>query len=155
MINKNHQFTPTHNKSGTRLYSIWAKMKYRCNNHNSPNFSRYGGRGIKYAKEWEEFIPFYEWSIKNGYREDLTLDRIDNNLDYTPDNCRWADTLTQGNNKRTNVKVKINNEVKTLAEWARFTGFKYVTIQHRYKNGDRGEKLIRPIEPYGRKRKTR
>ena len=92
--------TGTHNMSHTRLYQCWADMKSRCNNPNSQFYKRYGGRGISYCKEWERFEPFMKWALSNGYSDDLTLDRIDNDGDYSPDNCKWSTQQEQAINKK-------------------------------------------------------
>jgi hypothetical protein len=117
----------------TRLYSKWQGIKARCNNPNNSHFYAYGGRGIKMCEEWEnDFLKFYEWSMKNGYREELTIDRIDNDGNYSPDNCRWTDNITQCNNRRSNIKIKIGNAEKTLTQWCRIFELDYVTILGRY-----------------------
>jgi len=90
-----------HQHSGTRLYDIWSGMKRRTSNPNRKDFKYYGGRGITVCREWEnDFEAFYEWSMKNGYVYDLTIDRKDNDKGYSPNNCRWTDMLTQNHNKR-------------------------------------------------------
>lgn len=90
----------THGKSETKLYSVWCSMKSRCGNPNNKHYYRYGGRGITVCSEWEKsFESFYEWSINNGYQEGLTIDRIDNDGNYEPHNCRWVTMYVQCRNK--------------------------------------------------------
>ena len=88
-----------HGMSHTRLYDCWKGMKSRCNRKRGICYHRYGGRGITYCKEWEKFEPFMEWALANGYSDDLTLDRIDNDGNYCPENCRWATQKQQAANK--------------------------------------------------------
>jgi len=88
-----------HGKCNTRIYKIWTGMKSRCNNKNAGNYCRYGGKNIKICKDWEnDFMKFYEWSIKNGYKPRLSIDRIDGKGNYEPTNCRWTTTNTQARN---------------------------------------------------------
>lgn len=95
--NPNHK----HNLRNTKLYTIWAMMKQRCSNPNNKNFKDYGGRGITVCEEWSNDVQaFYEWSMKNGYEEGLTIDRIDNDKGYSPDNCRWTTMKVQRKNQR-------------------------------------------------------
>lgn len=104
----------SHGKRRTRLYRIWSSMKTRCYNPKDEHYARYGGRGITVCDAWRnDFQAFYDWAIANGYDENAaygkcTIDRIDNDKGYYPDNCRWADMKTQNNNKSTKRKVKIN-----------------------------------------------
>lgn len=91
----------THNKSNTRLYRIYSCMKTRCYNKNRDDYKFYGGRGIKVCQEWiDNFMNFYNWAVNNGYSENLTIDRIDCDKDYTPQNCRWVDFSIQNANKK-------------------------------------------------------
>jgi len=106
--------------SNSRLYSIWLNMKNRCTNTNHRDYHRYGGRGISVCQEWtHSFISFRDWSISNGYDDTKTIDRIDNNQNYTPSNCRWTTPAVQANNKRNNHLLEYNGETRTISEWAK------------------------------------
>lgn len=96
-----HMEAPEHGYSRTRLYNIWQAMKTRCYNKNHKYYKDYGGRGITVCPEWQhDFLKFREWALQNGYKENLTLDRIDVNGNYEPGNCRWATMKEQNENKR-------------------------------------------------------
>lgn len=98
----------SHGLSHTRLYTIWANMRARCERKNHPQHSDYGDRGIYVCSEWKSFEKFYSWSIENGYRPNLTIDRIENDGPYSPDNCRWATHDQQQENKRIRKDAKLN-----------------------------------------------
>jgi len=125
----------THGMTGTRLYKTWDGMKYRCLNKNSNNYFRYGSRGIKVCEEWLKFENFYEWAMKNGYTDELSIDRIDNDGNYEPSNCRWVDMKTQANNKSRNLYFTIKGETKTLAEWIDSSNVDYETARKRLRMG--------------------
>lgn len=97
--------TYKHGGGGTRLYYSWYAMVDRCNNPKNKRFHRYGGRGISVCEEWEkDFSVFREWAMKNGYSDDLSIDRIDNDGNYEPSNCKWSTAKEQANNRSTNKK---------------------------------------------------
>lgn len=124
----------SHKMSKTRPYEIWQGMKKRCYNEHDARYDRYGGRGITVCDEWKEDFPaFYDWAINNGYADNLTIDRIDNDKGYSPSNCRWASAKEQSRNRSTNIKIKIGNATKTLKEWCEIFELDYATIQMRYK----------------------
>lgn len=120
------------NPRKTRIYSIYKGMKDRCRYKTNDNYERYGGRGIRVCEEWlADYMNFYNWAINNGYKEGLTLDRIDPNKNYEPDNCRWATYKEQANNTRRNNFITYNGETHTLTEWAEKLGIKRSTLNTR------------------------
>jgi hypothetical protein len=122
----------THGQSHSRLYGIWRNMKDRCSNPNTTFFDNYGGRGIKVCDEWiNSFESFHDWSINNGYKDDLTIDRIENNLDYEPSNCRWITMKEQANNTRKNLHFTYNGETHTLPEWCEIKNVSYDKVYQR------------------------
>lgn len=109
----------SHGASKTRLYSIWTNMITRTTNPNGTAFHRYGGRGIKMCPEWRRsFEAFQDWALANGYNEDLTIDRIDNDGDYTPDNCRWITWHEQFNHRSDTRLITYKGETLSIAQWA-------------------------------------
>jgi hypothetical protein len=121
-----------HGGKYTRLYHTWKKMKERCNNPNCKAYKDYGGRGIKICDEWNnDYVSFREWAMNNGYNDLLTIDRIDNNNGYFPQNCRWVTAKIQNLNRRTNHYLTFNGETKTISEWADITGINSATIGFR------------------------
>lgn len=120
------------NLSKHRLYSIIHGIKTRCYNKNHHEFYNYGGRGIKICDEWlDDFMNFYNWAMENGYQDDLTIDRIDNNKGYSPDNCRFVDKKVQQQNRRSNRYYTVNGETHCLKEWCEILSLNYQTIYRR------------------------
>lgn len=135
----------THGMSKTKLYRTWHGMKRRCDPADKCHKDRYSDRGITVCEEWKHsFEAFYEWAIANGYQEGLTIDRINNDGNYEPSNCRWATTYTQARNKRSNIMVEHNGETLCITDWEIKLGFGTGTLWHRYWIGDRGDFLFRP-----------
>lgn len=114
-----------------KLYNVWRGIKKRCNNPNHYAYPQYGGRGIKLSEEWEDFDIFYKWALTNGYEVGLTLDRINNDGDYSPQNCRWANWKVQGNNRRTNTHITFDNRTQTMSMWADEIGISRETLWSR------------------------
>ena len=128
-------------------YGSYASMMQRCYNQKAANYHLYGGRGIKVCDEWHNVETFEKWALKNGYEKGLTLDRIDPNGDYTPENCRWATSKQQANNRRNTVYVTIDDVTKSLSEWADFAGISRSTMSDRYFcKGIRGVMLLHRTE---------
>lgn len=130
----------------TRLNNIYQLMKQRCYNPNNPRYKDYGGRNIIVCDEWVDteiihlgrqgrlskgWLAFKEWAISNGYKDNLTLDRIDNNKGYCPENCRWVSMQVQINNTRQNHNITYKGDTKTLRQWADVLGISYSTLRSR------------------------
>lgn len=122
----------THGDSGTRLHNIWLGMRRRCFNKNE---SRYGGRGITVRSEWSDYLCFKKWSISNGYRDDLTLDRIDTNGNYSPSNCRWIVFKEQARNRTNNRLITINGQNKLMTDWLKVSPVTPTTVYDRLRKG--------------------
>lgn len=136
----NSQVIRTHDLSKTKLYHTYQNMKYRCENEDSDEYKNYGSRGIRVL--WNNFESFYEWSMANGYKDGLTIDRIDVNGDYSPTNCRWATMKQQCRNRRTNVIIEYLGEKHCLSEWAEITNQPYARLQSRYRRGWSDREII-------------
>ena len=130
----------------TRIYNVWQSMKDRCFNPNATKYNYYGGRGISVCEEWRNkengFLNFYNWSMTNGYAEDLTIDRIDVNGNYEPSNCRWATIAEQNNNKRTNIKASVFGKEMTVREISDKYGLSTQVDRRRIKSGITDEKKL-------------
>lgn len=126
----------THRESNTSLYHRWMTMRQRCNNPNASRYNLYGKRGIKVCDSWNaDFIVFRDWSLENGYKEELSLDRIDVNGNYEPSNCRWATQKQQINNTRRSSNLTYKGKTQTMKEWSEELGLNYYTIRSRLRIG--------------------
>ena len=143
-----------HKMSNTRLYREWAQMKGRCYYKKYINYDCYGERGITVCAEWkDDFSCFMKWALSNGYNDNLTLDRIDNNKGYSPDNCRWITGKEQANNRRNNHYVTYNGITKTISQWSESSGINYWCLRSRIANGwDISEALTKPSRGRGTRR---
>lgn len=119
-----------HDKSYSKLYRIWAGMKARCNNPKNTVYKYYGGKGVRVCEEWLDSSNFIKWALENGYKEGLTIDRIDSNGIYEPSNCRWATMKVQNNNTSQNHFETINGVRRTISEWADFLGVRHEKIYY-------------------------
>ena len=122
-------------KSRPRLYWTWLNMIRRCENPKSPDYHRYGAIGISVCEEWHDLSTFLDWAYSHNWAEGLTLDRIDNEGNYCPENCRWADRHTQCNNKRTNTFLEFNGKKQTVANWAHEHGVLPEVLYGRIESG--------------------
>ena len=125
-----------------RLYNIWADMRKRCNNQNRKDAKNYLQKGIKVCEEWNDFSNFKKWAIKNGYNDNLTIERIDNSKNYCPENCKWISRSEQSKNRTTNHYITFNNQTKTLTDWAKEIGINRTTLNARLKRGWSIEKAL-------------
>lgn len=131
---KHKPHSVTHGESKTRLYNIWINIKSRCYNPKTSFYELYGGRGIKMAPEWaNDYIEFKKWALLNGYEEtddklQCTIDRIDNDGDYTPANCRWVNMKVQCNNRSSCNYITRNGKTLSLKEWCEYLNIPYKSV---------------------------
>lgn len=123
----------THGGSKTRLYRIWKQMRIRCRVKSNPHYRFYGARGIYVCQEWEDFSVFRDWALSHGYTDELTIDRINNDGPYSPENCRWTTMQVQVQNTRNCKYYEFNGERLTHNEWARRLGINPATLTERIK----------------------
>lgn len=137
-----------HGDSRTSLYERWCAIKNRCKNESCIEYKNYGGRGIKMCEEWStSYETFKDWAISHGYREDLTIDRIDVNGDYCPENCRWITMKEQLRNTTKTMRITYNGKTMLADEWEKVCGIKQSTIRDRIRHGWTPEEAltIKPI----------
>lgn len=129
--------------SDNRIYRIWKGIISRCYNKNSTSYRRYGKKGITICNEWKNnFMSFYNWSLNNGYKDNLSIDRINNKGNYEPNNCRWATAEEQANNTSQNVFISFNGEKLTIAQWAHKIGIQPSVFHDRLKRNGICEKIF-------------
>lgn len=132
-----------HNESSNKLYGVWSTMKARCQNKKSTKYKNYGARGITVCDEWNnDFSKFLLWARNNGYKDGLTIDRIDVNGNYCPENCRWATNKQQSRNKTNTIRIMFNGKLMAVADVAEILGIKYSKLLWGYKNGKTLEEII-------------
>ena len=125
-----------HGGKNERLYNVWQGIKERCCNKRSKYYSHYGGRGITICEQWLDYAVFREWANANGYdptapKGACTIDRIDNDKGYYPDNCRWVPSVVQCNNRRNNHMISYNGKTQTISQWSREVGIRKDTLRRR------------------------
>ena len=136
-----------HGMTNTRLYRIWSGAKQRCHNSKSQYYKRYGGRGITVCDEWlNDFQAFYDWAMSNGYKDNLTIDRIDNDKGYSPDNCRWVSYEIQENNRTNNIIVKYKGQNYTVSQLSRILGISQSALNWRIKHNWVENELDIPVD---------
>lgn len=136
--------TKKHGDTYKRLWRIWSGMKSRCNYSKHIEYYNYGGRGITYCSEWNEYKVFKEWALNNGYQDNLTLERIDCNGNYSPENCKWITMKEQQNNRRNTVYLTIDGEKHSLSEWSDITGISPETLRWRLRHNWKESEMLMP-----------
>lgn len=140
---KSGRSNKSHGITNHPLYRVYHSMKDRCYRPNDAEYHNYGGRGITMCDEWKNDVgAFYNWAIAHGYKKGLSIDRINPNGNYCPENCRWADWVTQGNNKRTCHYMTLNNETHTMTEWAKILNIPLTMLKSRIRRGWPTEKCL-------------
>lgn len=123
-------------------HGSYESMMRRCYCNKEIGYLNYGGRGIKVCEEWHDVANFAKWVENSGYQKGLTLDRIDNNKDYEPSNCRWADMQLQSNNRRNTIFLTYQNKTLSIADWSRLLNCRLSTLHNRYYKGWSAEKIL-------------
>lgn len=143
-----------HGQRNSRIYTIWNNMKLRCYNKNQNNYFNYGGRGIKICDEWKnDFTTFYNWAIENGYSDELSIERINNDGDYEPSNCKWANLHEQARNKRNNRFLEHDGKKMIAPDWSKVTGIPEKIIYDRMTKGWDDERVL--TQPIGKSTKSK
>lgn len=145
-------YSTTHGESKTRLYHIWYSMRQRCYYIKHKSYREYGGRGITVCDEWRDsFEAFRDWALSHGYSDTLTIDRINNDGNYCPENCRWVNTKQQVRNRRNTRTITYRGQIKSIAEWSEITGISAPAIIQRINAGWSPERTLET--PYKERKK--
>jgi len=126
-----------------RLYFIWSAIKKRCTSKTSKPYKNHGGRGIKMADEWQDFNVFYKWCIDNGWKDGLSIDREDNDGDYSPDNCRFVTATIQAKNRRSTIMLSYKGETMCLMDWSKRINISHEVLRYRYHKGHSVERILK------------
>lgn len=139
----------THGESKTKLYGVWCAMRRRCYLETTADYKNYGARGITVCEDWRsDFEAFKHWALMNGYEEGLTIERLNVDLNYTPDNCSWVTRTVQNRNRRNTRNITIDGVTKPLPQWAEEYGINKGTLESRMVRGWSGKELL--IKSLGR-----
>lgn len=142
-MNRDREKNPAADRD-TRLYRVWRGIRARTSYESQLSYKNYGGRGISICDEWhDDFSAFRNWALANGYSDDLTIDRLDIDGDYTPDNCRWATRKEQNNNQRSNIRLSFDGETHTASQWAEIMGITKDCIYKRIRRGYTIEAILK------------
>lgn len=142
-----------HGLTNHRLYDVWSGMKKRCYAESNRAYKWYGALGIIICAEWlNDFAAFYNWALKTGYAEGLTIERSDSSGNYSPDNCKWIPQSEQPKNRRSCYKIEYQGMVKTLADWCRYLDLDYMLIYQRIAVGWPFEDAISKVSLRGNKK---
>ena len=125
-----------------RIFNIWRDMIRRCELPKRTNYKYYGGKGIKVCNEWHDFKTFVDWAFSNGYKDNLTIERINNNGNYEPKNCTWKSIKEQCKNRSSNKNVTANGETHTIMEWAKILNMNPCTLYNRKRSGWEDSKIV-------------
>jgi hypothetical protein len=140
--NLKHGLSKLPNGKVNPLYHVWTQIKQRCRNPRDSGFKDYGGRGITFFAPWDDFKVFYDWAMSAGYVPGLTIERIDNDRNYEPENCTWISWNQQRKNNRRVIKITYGGRTQILTDWAKELGIKYSTINSRLQKGYSIEKAF-------------
>lgn len=140
--------------SHQRLHNTWCSMRQRCEKPHCSGYWKYGAKGIRVCDEWHIFENFRDWAYENGYSDELTIDRIDPNGNYEPQNCRWVTQKVQQNNRSNNVLITYNDETHNIEEWENITGIPYDVIYNRHHRGWTPERIFNQKKRKSPEKKT-